>query len=240
MCNKENVKTYRFAPNVYLKFYKNIFQQAADTFLKVTNQTDDLGKEVVLVIPACDTCQNKYRNISLLDFKTKGEGERIIKSLIQPYVENGYKKGSIYVDGWSTKSRMSLAESDVGDYFHTYILKTTPDIFERHKLYIELLALAFNLRDIPEAQTLSIVNIFFEDSLEVPEHELFIYYSYFVDKLKNSVGMVQVCKSLYEQGDETLNRDLQLAAYRMINMDDPDKLLAKELIGYIDPTNVFM
>lgn len=106
MCGENEVVSNDFSPNVYLKYYSSILQKLADNFLKFTNQVDDLGQEVVLVIPACNSCQNKYRKVSLLDFKTKKSGERIVRELIRPYLDYGYRIDSIYVDGWSTKSRI--------------------------------------------------------------------------------------------------------------------------------------
>lgn len=226
------------APLVFLKYYKNFFAKIIDYTIGVlSNLQMEYGKEIILRIEICDDCYKKFKNVSMFDFKTEKNGEKKVKELIRLYTENGFKTGNIFLKG------IMIESPHLGDE-QQYMLKTTPELFERDKIYVKLAALIFSMRDIDERDALlAISEVFFKTKLKVPEHELFIYFSYFFEKLKNSDGLIKVCHKMSSRGSGLgiweLNKIdyIRELASELIWLDAPDKELAKELFDSIDPFN---
>ncbi|MDC0404383.1 hypothetical protein OAM26_05085 [Porticoccaceae bacterium] len=234
MCGNNEVTSNDFSPNVYLKYYSSLLQNLADVFLKVTNQINDLGREVVLVVSTCNSCQNKYRKVPLFDFKTKKSGERIVRDLIRPYLDYGYKIDSIYIDGWSTKSSISNAKN-LPDVYNTYFLKTTSEIFDQDKEIVSILALIFKMRCVDKARALEEIVKFLEEILMVPPYETFIYIGYFIEKLKNNKGFIQGCNNVKHQNrSEYVLNGLRNIAYSVMDMSSPDYLIFRDLLDTLD------
>jgi len=237
-CNNSTVSK-EFAPVVYLRHYKNTLQKLADyAYRGVTDFKVRLGNEIGLRIEICNDCYIKYKKIPLFDFKTEKNGERKARELVQLYTERGFKIDSIHLNGFLVN------EWKKHSFDNEYIFKTTHELFERDKIYVELAALIFSMRDFDEKDALlTISEVFFKTNLQVPEHELFIYFSYFIEKLKSSDGLFEVChKLLSRENDESDGFKtfyIQELASKLIWLDDPDKVLAKEMFDSLETLTPF-
>lgn len=219
---EETSNPARYTPLIRMKFHKTIIHRSLGfVFECFGGDKYSHGEHKFLRLDICQQCFSIYKNISFFDFKTQRVWDKKTRNLVSLYTNNGFVIDSI---------EMESEYVDKNSPYYYEFLATTPDLFRIRQPYIELLALAFSMKDVSDNQAIAKISLFFVECFSVPDHELFIYYSYFMEKLKSSVGLITICDHLKKSGDEYLNERVRRVVYEIIDMASPEKELAKHLI----------